>query len=85
MHILILTASVSLPCSFGRKRATERRATRRCAEGGVPRRWTGHACTAGGREVSIVYLCFLFYYAHIDINSLRLLALLLWQEESDVL
>ena len=40
---------------------------------------------AGDCEVSNCSSLFPFYYAHIDINSLRLLVLLLWQEEGDVL
>ena len=41
------------------------------------------AAGCGDCEVSICLFLFPFYYAHI--NSLDLLALLLWQEESDVL
>ena len=48
----------------------------------------GAAETDGRRgdcEVSICLPLFPFYYAHVNINSLRPLVLLLWQEESDVL
>ena len=77
MHIL--TASVSLRRSFGRKRATSfggRGATGRRGEGRAAR-------TVGGNEVSICLSLFPFYHAHI--NSHRLLILLVWQEERDLL
>ena len=56
------------------------------AGGEAPRRRTGRTPlrgAAGNYEVSICLSLFLFYYAHG--NSLRLVSLLLWQEESDLL